>query len=231
MNRTGDIFIDAGNFAYSYIKNRFDCSDHEAVCYVIERYLSDWNKAVFSFFPNSPFLQPRLTLEQRREAAEKIYLKGLYSQSHRDKIILAGSNSFANFYPAGQGAKKDLSTIRAHLFVPFACMRFKRDRLLSLLSINIPEIFEAVLAENLTINLNSQYPRTREGMYDFLVSLYEKYRQENMSVGVYRFTNYASAPEIDVKHFDHDSLKNAVIRYMFKGKKLWEIKREVLPSP
>src|SRR6056297_969212 len=111
---TGDPFADTGGFVIQYLmKNRFPKKGiDELIKFIIPIYTKNWKKSIYSFFPNSPIINAS-SKNPEKEAYEK-YLdiindknafydycritgrKTNVFKAGKDKIILAGSGSFAN---------------------------------------------------------------------------------------------------------------------------------------
>lgn len=226
MDITGDIFIDTGNFVLSVLKERFGGED-QAIEYVINRYFTDWNKTAYSFFPNSVFVHGKAPKEERAEAARKIYIEGKYDYTFRDKIILGGSGSYANFYPTFKNERLPLNVVRAHLFVPFGTFMMKGDNLLTLISTNQPNITAKILLKNINCNIAQSSPYI-EAVYkmEYFMTQYQALKTDKVVFSEYRINNYAAKPEVYIDTITHDGVKLWMFNTFWKNKKIWEIAHE-----
>ena len=209
---TGDIFIDVGNQVLRYLKTKMSTSD--SIEYLIDRYLGDWNKAVYSFFPNSFFLQPQMSNDEKKSRAKKIYIDGDYEESYRDKVILTGSKSLANFYPGAHPEKSSIYDIRAHLAVPLASFMIKHDNLYSI--ITCPPYWLYMLTKRVVKkNMELSGPvRLEHDKWDFLVDLFSEFTDHKFFINLMRFSNYGMNPECHPETVGHNQIKKAMLKFI-----------------
>lgn len=223
MKITGDIFIDAGNFSLNKLSLKCG-SKANAIMFVIDLYLGKWNKAIYNFFPNSYFVQPTIDSQIKRERLIDIYINGNYKESHRDKLILSGSQSFSNFYPNFESNLADLDTIINHLFSPLISFRFPKKPLFSLIMSNNLDLIMPFWEEILFKNIYREYPTTLDvDIYDLILFFYKECKDEKTSFDIHSFSNYAQKPQYSIKHYDSESFKRAFILKQNKEKKVWEL--------
>lgn len=223
MKITGDIFFDSGNFALQKLTSKMG-SKNSAIEFVIDLYLTKWNKAIYSFLPNSFFVQTKINEYDKKQKLIDIYIKGLYDETHKDKLILNGSNSYSNFYPNFEHQKADLDIIINHLFAPLICFRFPKKPLFSLIMSNRLDIINQFWDEILLQNIYKDYPTTLgKDMYDLILHFYKQCKSEQASFDIHSFSNYNQNPQYEVKHFSHDHFRNTMIQRQNKDKKAWDL--------
>ncbi len=228
---TGDPFADTGGFVIEYLmEERFPEKDiNELIKYVIQIYANNWKKSIYSFFPNSPIINA--SSKNPEKEAFKRYLdiindkgslfdycritgqKTNVFKTGKDKFILAGSGSFANFHHTfDTGILLSKEIIIRLLFVPLGVI--KLGKYFGLINSSNTEVSKHLVRKNISYNLlnvasgvsegvfESEFKSTTNALFDYAdIALNElefvKEGKKNIALTLYHFTNYNQGPDLD----------------------------------
>jgi CRISPR-associated protein Cst1 len=232
---TGDPFADTGGFVIQYLmEKRFPEKDiDELIEYVISIYSNNWKKSIYSFFPNSPIINASSKIPEK-EAIEK-YLEIINDKkalndycritgrktnvfmAGKDKFILAGSGSFANFHHTFEkGLLLSKEILIRLLFVPIGVI--KLGKYYGLINTNNTEVTKYLIETNISKNLQNIATGVSEGIFESEFSITEnalfdyadtainninfvKAGKTNIALTLYHFTNYNQGPDLDLYVF------------------------------
>lgn len=214
MEITGNFAIDLGYVAKKFIETEFSMNENEAILFVIDRYLTEWKKLTYTFYPNSPFNNPSLKPEKAKRLLIETYIENSSNQlSKRDKIILSGSSSFVNFYPHFQIPKATKSELLGNLFLPLSGCFFKGMPYPSFIYSNNLDRIKGILHENIRYNIeNSSFLKRDFAIFDYLSEDLLRQKDKGLCYNVYSLSNYNQNPDIQLHYFDSEVFREHFLK-------------------
>ncbi len=169
---TGDPFADTGGYVIQYLwKNVYPDKDiDELIDFVIKIYVNDWEKTIYSFFPNSPIINSS-SKNHVKDTVDK-YLdiinekdavidycrvsgrKTKVFKTIKDQFILAGSSKLVNFHHFfDEGILLSKEIIIRLLFVPLGTL--KVGKYMGLIQSSNKEVEQYITILNISQNLQN----------------------------------------------------------------------------
>ncbi len=243
---TGEPFADSGGDVIRFLCELYpDKSILGLIEYVTDVYISKFNCKLNAYFLNHPLTQSSWDKNRRRHETLKYYhslleeqggyqgtccitgRNGIVFNATRANSILTGSNTFVNFHAnLNSGIPMSKESIIRMYFAPLGMIRFGGN-IINIRS-NNEKVNRSFVYSNCKNNLleSSTEFVFINGMdyggyvFNFINNILKKgYNDTPLALNIYKFTNFATSPNIQIDIVDHKLF--SFYKYVYNNDQWW----------